>query len=53
MPVGRKTATLNLRVDPALKTAAEKVAKAEHRTLTNLVEKLLADYVERYRRMKS
>jgi hypothetical protein len=28
-----------------LKAAAEKAAEAEHRSLTNLIEKLLTDYV--------
>jgi len=41
----RKTATLNLRIDPALKAAAEKAAKDDHRTLTTLIEKLLKDYL--------
>jgi hypothetical protein len=39
-----KTAQVNLRIDPALKAAAEKAAAADHRSLTGLVEKLLADY---------
>jgi len=41
----KKTATLNLRIDPALKVAAETAAAADHRSLTSLVEKLLADYL--------
>jgi hypothetical protein len=39
-----KTAQVNLRIDPALKAAAEKAAKDDQRTLTSLVEKLLTDY---------
>ena len=39
-----KTATLNLRIDPALKAAADKAAAADQRSLTSLVEKLLTDY---------
>lgn len=39
-----KSATLNFRVAPALKQAAERAAKADHRSLTSLVEKLLTDY---------
>lgn len=38
-----KTATLNLRIDPALKAAAEKTAEADGRSITNMVEKLLTD----------
>jgi len=41
----QKTATLNLRIDPALKAAVDKLAKADGRTITNLVEKLLRDAV--------
>jgi predicted HicB family RNase H-like nuclease len=42
----RKTATLNLRIDPSLKEAAEAAAAEDHRSLTSLVEKLLADYLK-------
>lgn len=41
----KKTATLNLRINPALKAAAEKAAADDNRSLTSLVEKLLADYL--------
>ncbi|MFO1071160.1 MAG: hypothetical protein U1E17_00280 [Geminicoccaceae bacterium] len=41
----RKTATLNLRIDPALKEAAEKAAADDQRSLTSLVEKLLVDHL--------
>jgi predicted HicB family RNase H-like nuclease len=41
-----KTATLSLRIDPDLKRAAEKAADADQRSLTSLIEKLLADYVK-------
>lgn len=37
--------TLNLRIDEALKVKAAKAAKADGRSLTNLVEKLLRDYL--------
>lgn len=40
-----KTAQVNLRIDPALKAAAEKAAAADKRTLTSLVEKLLDTYL--------
>jgi predicted HicB family RNase H-like nuclease len=43
----RKTATLNLRIDPRLKEAADEAAADERRSLTSLVEKLLADYLKR------
>jgi hypothetical protein len=42
-----KTAQVNLRIDPALKAAAEKAAAADHRSLTGLIEKLLADYCKK------
>jgi hypothetical protein len=42
-----KTAQINLRIAPALKTAAEKAAAADHRSLTGLIEKLLSDYCKK------
>jgi hypothetical protein len=39
-----KTAQVNLRLRPELKAAAEEAAKADQRSLTSLVEKLLTDY---------
>jgi hypothetical protein len=36
---------LTVRIDAALKAAAEKAAAADNRTLSNLVVKLLRDYV--------
>jgi hypothetical protein len=41
----RKTATLNIRVEPSLKEAAEKAAADDHRSLTSLIEKLLTDHL--------
>jgi len=41
----QKTATLNLRIDPALKEAAEKAAAEDRRSLTSLIEKLLDDWL--------
>lgn len=38
-----KTAILKLRIEAALKQAAEKAARADRRTLSNFVEKLLED----------
>jgi hypothetical protein len=42
----KKTATLNLRIDPALKEAAEKAAADDHRSLTSLMEKLLIEHLK-------
>ena len=42
--IQRKTAQLNMRIDPEVKAAAELAAAADHRSLSSLVEKLLADY---------
>lgn len=44
----QKTATLNLRIDPDLKAAAEKAAAADRRSLTSLVEKLLSEHVSAF-----
>jgi hypothetical protein len=44
----RKT-QVNIRMQPRLKRAAEKVAADDHRTLTNLIEKLLSDYLRKHR----
>jgi hypothetical protein len=41
-----KTAIINVRVEPWIKEAAERAAKADHRTLTSLIEKLLCDHIE-------
>lgn len=41
----KKTATLNLRISPELKAAAEKAAADDGRSLTSLIEKLLADHL--------
>jgi len=37
----KKTATLNLRIDPAIKEAARIAALREHRSVANLVELLV------------
>jgi len=42
--VQRKTAQLNVRIDPEIKAAAEKAAAADRRSLSSLIEKLLDDY---------
>ncbi|BCH55975.1 hypothetical protein RvVAR031_35850 [Agrobacterium vitis] len=41
----KKTAIINVRISPQLKDAAEKAAKADQRSLTSLIEKLLSDHI--------
>ena len=41
-----KTATLNLRIDPALKEAARAAAIHEHRSVANLIELLIRRHCE-------
>lgn len=41
-----KTDTLNLRVSPNFKATLKAVADAEHRSMVNMLEVLLADYCE-------
>jgi len=41
-----KTAQVNLRLTSSLKARAEKAAAKDHRSLTSLVEKLLADHLQ-------
>jgi len=43
----QKTATLSLRIDPELKRLSEKAAADDQRSLTSLIEKLLADYLRK------
>jgi hypothetical protein len=40
-------AVLVFRIEPALKSAAEKAANDDHRSLTSLIEKLLSDYLKK------
>ena len=47
MPGTGKTETLNLRIDPKLKAAAERAAAADRRPLTAYIEKLIEDDLER------
>lgn len=44
--VARKTTTLNLRVDPALKEAARMAALQDHRSVANLIELLIRRHCE-------
>ena len=49
MPEKRiKTAQVNLRMEPSLKAAAEEAARADRRSLTSLIEKLLIDYLRKH-----
>ena len=41
----RKTATLNIRINPDLKALAEKAATDDQRSITSLVEKLLTSHL--------
>ncbi|WGF89885.1 hypothetical protein [Marinivivus vitaminiproducens] len=41
----KKAALLSLRIESALKEAAEKAARAERRSLTAMIEKLIEDHV--------
>jgi hypothetical protein len=43
----RKTVQVNLRLQPSLKEAAEKAAADDRRSLTGLIEKLLADHLKK------
>jgi predicted HicB family RNase H-like nuclease len=43
-----KSVTLNLRIEPALKEAAELAAAAERRSLTTLVEVAIAEYLRKH-----
>lgn len=45
MTTQKKTATLNLRIRPDVKLAADKAADADNRSTTSLVETLLIDYL--------
>ena len=42
--VQRRSTQFNMRIDPALKAAAEKAAIDDRHSLSGLVEKLLTDY---------
>jgi len=43
----KKSATLNLRVDPMLKEALRVAAEKEHRSIANLVEYLVRQHCEK------
>ena len=42
----RKTTTLNLRVDPAIKEAIKTAANRDHRSVANMIEILIRKYCE-------
>lgn len=42
-----KSALIQLRIRPSMKAAAEKAATDDERSLTSLIEKLLADYLRK------
>jgi hypothetical protein len=44
--VATKTATLNLRIDPAVKDAVQAAAVKEHRSVANFVELLIRRHCE-------
>jgi hypothetical protein len=43
-----KTEQVNMRLTPTVKRVAENAAKAEHRTLTNLIETALWEYLQNH-----
>jgi len=43
----KKTATMNLRIDPVIKEAARTAANKEHRSIANMVELLIREHCER------
>ncbi len=44
--VAKKTATLNLRIDPAVKDAAKIAADKEYRSVANFMETLIRQHCE-------
>lgn len=42
----KKTTTMNLRVDPAIKEAAREAALRDHRSIANLIELLIRRHCE-------
>ena len=45
-PPVRKTATLNLRINPALKEGLREAAQRDHRSVANMVEMLIRRHCE-------
>lgn len=46
MMVAKKTATLNLRIDPAVKDAVKIAADKDHRSIANFMETLIRQHCE-------
>lgn len=44
----KKTATLNLRIDPVVKEAARLAAEQDHRSVANLIELLIRRHCEQH-----
>ena len=42
-----KTATVTIRVDPSLKEALRTAAKAEHRSISNMLEMMIRDHCKK------
>ncbi len=42
----KKTATLNLRIDPAIKEAVKEAAELERRSVANFIEVLITEHCE-------
>ncbi len=45
--VKKKTATLNLRVDPLVKEAIRDAAERQHRSIANMVEMLIREHCKK------
>lgn len=45
--VAKKTAALNIRIDPDLKEAIRVAAKREHRSVANMMETLIIQHCDR------
>ncbi len=45
--VATKTATLNLRIDPAVKDAVKIAAEKDHRSVANFMETLIRQYCKK------
>lgn len=46
MPEETKTATVQVRLRPSMKRAAERAAKEDNRSLSSLIEKLIAEFLK-------
>ena len=43
-----RTAAIGIRVEPAIKNAAERAAAADRRTVASLVEKILVEWLQEH-----